>query len=581
MKTRISRYLFALCASLCLLFSCTIENGEEPEPDVRIIPYRVTVTGAQTKATLTNDWTQYRFQAGDRLYVNHIEEGVVKMYGFLALSSGANNTTAVFQGDLTCVEGFTPASNTSLNVTLFGASDVIHSESQDHTVETHYPDQFAETFSGAVEKFSHFTDNTHTFGAGAITLSQQSSFLIFNVTMKSDEEAPVGRTITAKFSNSGTTLRTSAITVRTAGSVPFVLAFNSGVVLNDAKLLLEWKDAEQQDQSKEFSVVSDQQMTLAANNYYTVSRTTIVDPPAPEVRDYFYVLNEEPELNIWVRLDGSSTLEYSTDEQSTWQTYSGAVLLAPNKKLYFRDTRTGWNEPSGSKSLFYCYKQGSTPDKKNAVFSVGGNLASFVEGENFETAGAGTKKKYTFVGFFKNHKSMKDAKDLVIPMTSFNGQTQSFKSFFEGCEGLQTAPAVLPATTLTSQCYRNMFYNCKALEKAPELPVAAINDSCYERMFWGCTNLKYIKMNASTSSPNANKPFAPFISSVGNDNSASWVAGVTAAQNTGVIWLNPAILGENDANLEDVKENVVPHGNKVNGEYEWIWTIKRIGVDTE
>ena len=53
---------------------------------------------------------------------------------------------------------------------------------------------------------------------------------------------------------------------------------------------------------------------------------------------------------------------------------------------------------------------------------------------------------------------------------------------------LRTAPS-LPATTLASNCYTDMFNGCSALTKAPTLPAKTLADYCYQYMFRDCTSL--------------------------------------------------------------------------------------------
>ena len=67
---------------------------------------------------------------------------------------------------------------------------------------------------------------------------------------------------------------------------------------------------------------------------------------------------------------------------------------------------------------------------------------------------------------------------------------------FYGCSSLTTAPA-LPATTLASRCYDSMFYECSNLTTAPELPATTLAERCYINMFWGCTNLNSVKCLAT------------------------------------------------------------------------------------
>ena len=63
-----------------------------------------------------------------------------------------------------------------------------------------------------------------------------------------------------------------------------------------------------------------------------------------------------------------------------------------------------------------------------------------------------------------------------------------YKSMFEGCTGLTSAPE-LPATTLANNCYYSMFYGCTGLTSAPELHATTLAPSCYHSMFSGCTGL--------------------------------------------------------------------------------------------
>ncbi|MCR5851310.1 MAG: leucine-rich repeat protein [Bacteroidaceae bacterium] len=62
------------------------------------------------------------------------------------------------------------------------------------------------------------------------------------------------------------------------------------------------------------------------------------------------------------------------------------------------------------------------------------------------------------------------------------------KEMFANCFNLTTAPD-LPATTLASGCYQGMFSDCYNLTTAPALPATTLATDCYTRMFCGCTSL--------------------------------------------------------------------------------------------
>jgi len=50
---------------------------------------------------------------------------------------------------------------------------------------------------------------------------------------------------------------------------------------------------------------------------------------------------------------------------------------------------------------------------------------------------------------------------------------------FYKCTSLIEGPKILPAETLTNNCYTSMFYECTSLTTAPELPATTLAASCY------------------------------------------------------------------------------------------------------
>lgn len=73
-----------------------------------------------------------------------------------------------------------------------------------------------------------------------------------------------------------------------------------------------------------------------------------------------------------------------------------------------------------------------------------------------------------------------------------------FSGAFYNCTSIvSVAPDFLPATTLTKECYYEMFYGCTSLTTAPEFPATTLASYCYQYMFYGCSKLNYIKMLAT------------------------------------------------------------------------------------
>ena len=127
---------------------------------------------------------------------------------------------------------------------------------------------------------------------------------------------------------------------------------------------------------------------------------------------------------------------------------------------------------------------GTTISGGTAECKVYGNIMSLVDEESFTTAT--TLADYAFTGMFYENTKLTDASGLLLPATTLS--KNCYESMFEGCTGLTAAPE-LPATTLAGSCYSYMFAGCTGLTAAPELPATTLAVHCYKGMFSGCTGL--------------------------------------------------------------------------------------------
>ncbi|MBP5689781.1 MAG: hypothetical protein J6W74_02585 [Bacteroidales bacterium] len=276
------------------------------------------------------------------------------------------------------------------------------------------------------------------------------------------------------------------------------------------------------------------------NDYFYKGSVSFTNAAEPDNHFYFKADDDE---DCIVKINKSG-LMYKIDD-GEWKNYSSntAITIERSHKVSFKSTSTitAWNG-----GLVKCYKPGSNETAKDGKFSIGGNLASLIVGDNYDTEGASFSQSFSFIDFLNGHINLTDASNLVMPMMTIHANC--YKSFFDGCINLKAVPeSLLPATNMKATCYRNMFLNCESLETAPYLPAENINADCYQRMFTGCKSLKLIKINAK------NYRAGAFIS----DSNTSWVKNVAA---NGEIWMNPAIKSSSGW------QNIVPTG----------WTIKSL-----
>lgn len=278
------------------------------------------------------------------------------------------------------------------------------------------------------------------------------------------------------------------------------------------------------------------------NDYFNKGSDSFVNSEAPT--GHFWVKNVSAADVNCVKIN-KGNLEYDLDfDDEGWLSYTQnkAIEFGPGQKVSFRSTQTITSWRSGE---FTCYKKASGAGKKDAEFSVGGNLASLILGDDYVSEAATFSQNFSFIDFFKGHVNLKDASELEFPMLTC--QDQCYKSFFDGCTGLLSGPAVLPATTLANQCYRNMFLNCSSLVNAPYLAATKIQSKCYERIFEGCVSLQLIKMNGANYDANC---------------FTDWVKNIPGTG--GEIWLNPDI--GNSKNWE----NIIPRSGNER------WVVKKL-----
>ena len=153
------------------------------------------------------------------------------------------------------------------------------------------------------------------------------------------------------------------------------------------------------------------------------------------------------------------------------------------------DLRLRGTNPEGTAtdSKFY-----STIKFYNANVSVActGDIRTLLNWRNYNTVDTQNAR---FCWLFSRCSVLTSAPEL--PATTL--ASYCYYNMFNCCTSLESAP-VLPATTLTSNCYYEMFYGCTSLTSAPELPAEKLSQECYEGMFRGCTKLSTVTMLASS-----------------------------------------------------------------------------------
>jgi hypothetical protein len=199
------------------------------------------------------------------------------------------------------------------------------------------------------------------------------------------------------------------------------------------------------------------------------------------------------------------------DEPLTMMAYEGAtirVINPPDGMKYDigegKQTINGESEISiyvspGNEVRFYgdgtnIKDYSSTNIVSSYNVELSGNIMSLVDEDNFDTIT--TMVGASFAGLFAGNEFGIDASGLLLPATTLS--ENCYSGMFAGCSGMSATPVELPALTLAKGCYSNMFEGCSQIPEAPHLPATELVTECYKNMFFGCGTLEQVTCLATT-----------------------------------------------------------------------------------
>lgn len=180
------------------------------------------------------------------------------------------------------------------------------------------------------------------------------------------------------------------------------------------------------------------------------------------------------------------TIEYRINDGSwtniTSTTAGTPINVSSHDTIQFRGNNDTYVLPNRQYDLS-CVNQFVM---EGGTFNLRGNIMSMLTSTNYATLRTFSSELEVFGGMFYGNTGLIDASGLLLPATALT--IDCYREMFYGCTNLTGTP-VLPATTLAGGCYDGMFRNCTSLTTAPALPATTLATGCYGYMFWGCSNL--------------------------------------------------------------------------------------------
>ena len=279
-------------------------------------------------------------------------------------------------------------------------------------------------------------------------------------------------------------------------------------------------------------------------------------PPIDYTKEYLTFVAETD--NVTFTLYGASNsniFKYSLDSGSTWN-----------------DLRIGQTSPSINKGDKIMWKaSGLTVNTENGIGTirpsysaiVEGNIMSLCYGDNF-SGQTNIQANYQFRKLFSGATNITSAENMVIPATSlrtqcysqmfqgctsmtatpktigeaiinWNGSDYVMSDMFHGCTSLTTVPdGLLPATNLGNRCYWAMFEDCTSLTNTPVLLATTLVNQCYYVMFNNCSSLNNVTCLATNTNTSYTYNWLSGVASSGTFTKASnvsWTSGNSGIPN--------------------------------------------------
>lgn len=459
--------------------SCKKENVE-PQGELQQMPITITASyktndGTKVDYTENGNTITATWQSGDEILVAY--DGYVST---LTLVSGAGTGSATFSGEITYTH--TPTATSILSCYVKDQNNEAALTVENNNIIYSDAAFLAQdgTLAGAGKCNTYMSMATYGDGTSIkCSFGVNTSMLKFNVVSIEDN---AGQTATLSYKSGDTEISKATFTVSSTENTVY-LAIPAGQYSGEQILVYTCGSTEWPFQ------LSATQANFAAGQTYSKEIDYINFIP------FTFEAKDGAATVTFVKgsYGGSSvTLSYSTDGVN-WSEYTPSTpipLTNQGDKVSFKamTTNSVFN-PGMPDTYFTC----------SGACYIYGNIMSLLQSTGYETATTLTSN-YAFRNLFyglnpsSSYQNIANpdiyshpTKQLLLPATTLT--RNCYEAMFANCSNLTKAPK-LPATTLADYCYRNMFLGCTNLTEAPELlPAMTLTQECYAYMFEGCTNL--------------------------------------------------------------------------------------------
>lgn len=224
--------------------------------------------------------------------------------------------------------------------------------------------------------------------------------------------------------------------------------------------------------------------------------TELVYSASSPSHDYFRIIARgDGSINFtiprYVKTSDIAYISYSTDNGQTWTKTDNVNSTQINISVNVLSGDTVMWKGSGIRLSNDSANNHFSFFSVSADYDIEGNAMTLLNEDDFTNTefSNSTASTDNMCKLFNGDTHLINASGMTLPATTL--KSSCYYQMFEGCTNLATAPQLL-ATTLAQHCCYWMFGGCTNLTTAPILYASTLANYCYNSIFVNCSSLSSI-----------------------------------------------------------------------------------------
>ena len=219
--------------------------------------------------------------------------------------------------------------------------------------------------------------------------------------------------------------------------------------------------------------------TASYLDYVEAPLTIVSNANSNEILLYHTSLSDNYNPDVYYSTDNGSTWNLVTIAYPNSTTTEPIAFLNEGDKIMFKGgpNLISYNATGKSQSQYISIKSTGSIVAQGNVSSLYKDItvANWYDDK--------TMADYGCYGLFKNSEYLTSSQNIILPATTLS--RGCYKQMFYGCAALTSTPQ-LPAMEVSYDGYAEMFSRCTSLTTAPNLPATSVDFGSYGGMFTNC-----------------------------------------------------------------------------------------------